>query len=96
MARADRVQYRPDRQGMRRLMQSPEIAELCQKAAENAGSYAQGIAPRDTGNYAASFEVETRIVGDRQTAVLYNTAPYAAALEVKHRVLGRAADHAKP
>lgn len=96
MARAGRAQYRPDRQGMKRLMQSPEIAELCKKAAENAVSYAQGIAPRDTGNYANSFDVETRIVGDRQTAVLYNTAKYATVLEVKHRILGRAVDHAKP
>lgn len=96
MARGDRIQYRPDRQGMRRLMQSPGVAKAMRQAAENAKRYAESIAPRGTGEYAKSFEVETRIVGDRQTAVLYNTAPYATALEVRHRVLGRAGDHARP
>lgn len=96
MARAGRTQYRPDRQGMRRLMKSPEMAELCRKAAENAESYAESIAPRETGKYADSFEVETRIIGDRQTAVLSNTVKYANVLEQKHRVLGRSVDHAKP
>jgi hypothetical protein len=81
---------------MRQLMQSREVAELCRQAAENAKGYAQSIAPRETGKYADSFEVETRIVGDRQTAVLFNSVKYANVLEQKHRVLGRAADHAKP
>lgn len=93
---AERVRYRPDRREMQRLMQSEEVAKVCAQAAENAKSYAQGIAPRDSGEYAGAFEVETRIVGDRQTAVLVNNTRYAAALEVKHRILGRAADHAKP
>jgi hypothetical protein len=92
----DRVRYQPNRREMRRLMQSDDIARLCRQAAENAKSYAEGIAPRESGEYARSFKVETRIVGDRQTAVLFNTAPYATVLEIKHRILGRAADHAKP
>jgi hypothetical protein len=93
---SDRARYQPNRREMRRLMQSAEIAKLCEQAAENAKKYAEGIAPRETGTYAASFEVETRIVGDRQTAVLMNTVKYANVLEQKHRVLGRAVDHAKP
>lgn len=93
---SDRVRYQPNRREMRRLMQSADVARLCEQAAENAKGYAESIAPRDSGEYARSFKVETRIVGDRQTAVLSNTAPYATVLEVKHRVLGRAADHAKP
>lgn len=92
----ERTRYVPNRQQMRRLMQSPDMARAMRRAAENAQKHAEGIAPRDTGNYAGSFEVETRVVGDRQTAVLYNTAPYAAALEARLRILGRAADHAKP
>ena len=91
-----RVRYQPNRREMRRLMQSDDIARLCRQAAENAKSYAEGIAPRESGEYADAFEVETRIVGDRQTAVLFNNTRYAAALEAKHRILGRAADHAKP
>ena len=96
MARAGRVQYRPDRQGMRRLMQSAVIAKMCEQAAENAKQYAESIAPRDSGEYVGAFEVQTRIVGDRQTAVLVNETPYANVLEQKHHVLGRAVDHAKP
>lgn len=92
----ERVRYMPNRREMRRLMQSADMARLCEQAAQNAKSYAEGLAPRDSGEYARGFRVETRIVGDRQTAVVRNDTPYAALLEVKHRILGRAADHAKP
>jgi phage terminase large subunit-like protein len=81
---------------MRKLMQSPDVAKAMEQAAENAQRYAESIAPRDTGTYAESFDVETRVVGDRATAVLFNRAKYATVIEIRHRVLGRATDHARP
>lgn len=95
MARTDQARYVPSRKEMRKLMQSRDIGKLTQQAAENGQKFAESIAPRDTGEYARGFRVETRIVGDRVTSVLVNSVPYATALEVKHRVLGRAVDRAR-
>lgn len=96
MARADQARYVPNRREMRKLMQSRDIAKLTQQAAENGKRFAESIAPRDTGDYANGFDVETRVVGDRATSVLLNRVRYATVIEVRDRVLGRAADHAKP
>ena len=93
---APRARYQPDRRGMRKLMKSPDIAKITEAAAENAANYAASIAPRDTGEYADSFEVESRIVGDRQTSVVFNSVKYANTLEQRYRVLARSVDHAKP
>lgn len=92
MART-RVVYRPNHASMRRFMSSRQMADVVRAVAERGRSAAESLAPRDTSRYAASFEVVVRQYGDRQTALLYNTAPYAAVVEARDRVLGRAVDH---
>ncbi|HEU4567435.1 MAG TPA: HK97 gp10 family phage protein [Marmoricola sp.] len=92
MART-RVEYRPNHASMRRFMSSRQMADVVRAVAEKGRAAAESLASRDTGRYATSFEVETRQYGDRQTAVLYNTAPYAAVVEARDRVLGRSIDH---
>lgn len=92
MART-RVVYRPNHASMRRFMSSRQMADVVRAVAERGRSAAESLAPRDTSRYAAAFRVETRQYGDRQTALLYNTAPYAAVVEARDRVLGRAVDH---
>src|SRR5688500_16048447 len=99
MGKKSRVNYKPDRRGTGQLLRTAEMEQLVRSAAEKAKAYAEKIAPRDTGRYANSFEVESTRRGgphsDRAEARLVNTADYAWAVEFVNgdRVLGKAADH---
>lgn len=75
-----------NRAGVGQLAQSSEMHSLMNDVMEAAKGAAQSIAPRDTGDYADSFEVEKNqtatIAGTRRAAAtLRNTAPHAAAVE---------------
>lgn len=89
-----RVRYVPDRKGVGQLARSAVMGKVVRNAAERGARYAQSIAPVDTGQYRASFRVDTDVSGARMTATLANMAPYAVIVEVHHgkRVLGRAVD----
>jgi hypothetical protein len=70
-----------------------------QQVAEQVKSKAEAIAPRDSGQYAASFRVEVGVREDnsRAQAKVINDDPIASYVEwgtsrtPRHRVLGRAA-----
>jgi hypothetical protein len=99
MGKKSRVNYRPNRPGTGQLLRTEEMEQLVARAANKAKAHAEKIAPRDTGRYAASFEVESTRRGgpnsDRAEAHLINTANHAWAVEFVNgdRVLGKAADH---
>lgn len=92
--------YKSDPAGMAALVNSPGMGAAMVQAAEVGRRYAESIAPRDTGEYARSFQVrqETvrfrgRFAGNRAGAVLENTSDHAAAVEwgQGRHVLARAA-----
>lgn len=101
MARSN-VDYTPSAAGFKAMRNGPEIQAVCVAVAEKAKGYAVSIAPRDSGEYASSFQVDRITViftsgpgkGPRVGARLVNKAPYAAAVEWRHghRVLGRTLD----
>jgi hypothetical protein len=92
------IRYRPDLRGTNELMRSAGMEALMREHAQRGKAFAEGIAPRHTGDYAASFRVtSTRSGGprhNRATAYLYNDSPHAIYVEVKdgYHVLARAAD----
>lgn len=67
------------------LLNAPWMVEEMRKRAERGKAYAEQIAPVDTGQYAASFEVESGthggIHGDRAWALLSNSDPAAPYVE---------------
>jgi phage terminase large subunit-like protein len=91
-----KASYKPDRKGIEAMLKDPRMAKMCEQAANAGKTYAEGIAPRVTGNYAAGFEVETALIGTRQTAVLLNKTKYATVVETRHHVLARTIDRIKP
>lgn len=92
-----RIRYQPDFAGTRKLMTSPEMAQVMKDRAERAMPYARGISPHDSGDYAAAFRVEVVRRGgprrNRAEARLVNGLRYADDVERRHRVLGRTVDH---
>lgn len=93
--------YKPDRAGMDALVQSLDMGRAMVQVAEVGRRWAESAAPRDSGEYAGSFQVRQETVrfrgrfsGDRAGAVLENTAPHAAAVEWRQgrHVLARAVD----
>ena len=93
-----RVSYEPDRDGVRRFAESPALQEAALDAAEAGATFARSIAPVDTGEYAASFEVVPAVVdspqGPRHGAVLVNTAAHAIYVDGVdgYRVMARTLD----
>lgn len=91
-----RIRYRPNFAGTRRVMTSPQMAEVMKRRAEAALPFAQGISPRESGEYAGAFRVEVVRRGgprrNRAEARLINDAEYASDVERRHRVLGRTVD----
>lgn len=89
--------YRPDREGTGALMRSSGIAKHVANVAEDGRRFAEAIAPRQTGEYAERFRVESTEVDlareRRAVAVLANDADHAAAVESKTHVLSRVRDH---
>lgn len=93
--------FRPDHRGVGALAASRGVGAACVAAGEAGQTFAEGIAPRDSGEYARSFRVRrqtVQVVGRnprvRAGAVLENTARHAAAVEWGNgdHVLGRSVD----
>lgn len=80
-----RVEFEMDYAGMRRVAVGPELKIACFLVAKKAQPYAESIAPEDTGQYKASFDVDMGhawVAGMRRVAArLLNTDPGAAAIE---------------
>lgn len=89
--------YRPDPRGTAALGRSAEVGRAMEAAAEVGKADAIRRAPRRTGRYAASFEVQpAEVVGGRRNerragAILRNTTDYALAVEGQSRTLREAA-----
>lgn len=90
------TQYRPDPRGMRKLMTSPEVADVVLDRAEKGADWMRANAPVDTGEYQASFAVEQRelnVFGSvRACASIYNYAPHATEVDWQHNLFPRAVD----
>jgi hypothetical protein len=98
---APKIRYDKNLDGTNELMNSPEMLAVLRAAAEDGAQYAASIAPRETGEYASSFRVETSTKSgpkrDRGEARLVNDSDHARQVEFVnqggHRVLGRTVDH---
>lgn len=98
---APRIRYERDIAGTNELMNGAEMVALVRAAAEAGAKYAAGIAPRESGEYADAFRVETSTKAgpkhDRAEARLVNDSDHARAVEYVnkggHRVLGRTVDY---
>lgn len=79
-----------DRRGLRNIMKSDEVGDVCYDVARQVMSNAQALAPDGpTGRYASSFSVSRiseRMGGaERAGAQVVNDAPHAAAVEFGNR-----------
>jgi hypothetical protein len=94
-----RIRYKPDLKGTNELMRSAGVRDHLRSVAEAAIPYAESISPERTGDYKASFRVETTDSGgprdNRASAYLVNDSPHAARVEWEDgfHVLARVADH---
>lgn len=95
-----KVQYEADHKGIAALLVAPEMMNLVAQGAAEGMQYAISISPKDTGDYASSFEVEAGLVvktgGNRRAAArLVNNSDHAVNVEWTNgdRVLGRTVDH---
>jgi len=94
-----KIRYTPDRAGLGRLMNGPEMQQMLRGIAEKGVPYAESISPERTGEYRASFSVEVRshggVHGDRAEAKIVNSSPHAARVEWQdgYHVLNRTAEH---
>jgi hypothetical protein len=93
------VEYQPPTPAeWRELATGPELTTAVTAIAEKGRAFAESIAPRRTGDYAASFEVnqttETFRGRTRVAAQLANTSDHALLVELAdgHRVMGRTLD----
>lgn len=95
--------YNMDKRYARQILALPEVQAAALKKAEEIAARARALAPKDSGEYAASIEVSTERGGvrnDRTVAVVTATAPHSAAVEFGnsrtggrgHHVLRRAAE----
>lgn len=95
---AGKGNYTPDRSGLQKIGRSKIMGKAMQSAAERGRRYAEGVAPRRSGEYAGAFEVEPAEVSygrsnDRRAgAALVNKADHALAVEGRSRVLKHAVD----
>ncbi|MFG2001686.1 hypothetical protein ACGFNU_21300 [Spirillospora sp. NPDC048911] len=93
------VRYEPNIPGLGRIMRSRGMQAMLSGEAQRGRQYAEVIAPRDTGDYAASFRVTSASRGsgrwsDRAAGYLYNDSDHALAVEFQddYRTLGIVAD----
>lgn len=88
--------YRPNSIGLRPLLLSDELQDLCVERAEIGAAWARARTRHDTGEHAASIHVErVRDVGrkrDRVGAEVIADAPHSASVEFGRK--GRGGDHA--
>lgn len=88
--------FRLNSSGIGAMAVGPEVTAMLIEVADKGKAFAEGIAPRDTGEYASSFDVTVSVakVGRyrRSVAKLQNNANHAAALEFGNkRTRGRRA-----
>jgi hypothetical protein len=94
-----KIRYEKNIKGLNELMRSAGVRDHLRAVAEAAIPYAQEISPERTGEYKASFRVETTDsggpLGNRAAAYLINDSPHAARVEWEDdfHVLARVADH---
>lgn len=97
--------FTPNPAGIAAMSRSEWMQERMRRRAEVGRRYAIAIAPRRTGNYAASFKVDSGVRNGRAYGLLYNDVrnwqtgyPYSLALEFgtrymrAQRILGRTLD----
>lgn len=98
-----RAEFRADYKGIGLILKSPQMMREMKARAERVQARAVSLSPHQTGNYVASFRVETSVrVGKttRAIAKVINDSPHATFVEwgtsrtPRHRVLGRAAGSA--
>lgn len=90
------IRYKPDHAGLGQLMRSDGVKDVLRAHAEHGADLARAISPVRTGDYEASFHVETGEVsasGRRAAAFLINDSPHAVLVEWhdNHHVLARVA-----
>ena len=97
---APKARFRSNYKGIGAMLRSRQMQEEMRKRAEDVQDKAQAMAPRDTGDYATSFRVETGVregKKPRAQAKVINDDPAAPYVEwgtsrtPRFRVLGRAA-----
>lgn len=75
------------------LLNAPWMVEEMRSRAERGKAFAESIAPRDTGEFASSFEVDSGTHGgihsDRAWATLSSNDPAALSKEFGHEAGGR-------
>ncbi|MEU6033974.1 hypothetical protein ABZ801_01050 [Actinomadura sp. NPDC047616] len=89
------ARYTPDPQALRNLASTSDMANALTEIAAQGARFAAGIAPRQSGRYAASFQATARPGPGGMEGVLENTAPYAEYVEWHNgdRVLGKTVDY---
>lgn len=102
-----RATFKPNSKGIGSMLRSQKMEREMVNRAGLVQGYGEAIAPRDTGEYAASFRIESGTdnspvrlgTSDRAWAMVRNFARHAAAVEFGNRqvgegqrVLGRAVD----
>jgi len=79
------MRTRIDRQGIGRLLTEPQLAAIVEQESNGIAGRARGIAPRDSGEYAASIHVTMDQRGgarrDRPVGHVVASAPHSAAVE---------------
>lgn len=97
---ASKARFRGNYKGIGEILRSAQMQTEMAQRAEKVKAKAETLAPRHTGQYAASFRVETGIrAGDKPRAESKVINDDAAAVYVeygtsrtpRHRVMGRAA-----
>lgn len=97
------VEFVPDHRGLAELLRGPEVYDLVMDRARGGAQFAQSIAPRRTGEYAAGIQAEDGGLGgrrrDRPVGLIVAAAPHSAAVEWgnerqphPHHVLARTID----
>ncbi|MGW5741580.1 hypothetical protein [Amycolatopsis sp. NPDC003861] len=97
------IEFVPDHQGLAQLLRGAEVHDLVMDRARDGAQFAQTIAPRRTGEYAAGIQAEDGGLGgprhDRPVGLIVATAPHSAAVEWgndhqhhPHHVLARTID----
>lgn len=74
------------------FMKGTQMQALVRARAEEGARYAEATSPRESGEYATSFRVDSGVGEDRAEATIVNTADYAAQVELRHRVLAQTVD----
>jgi hypothetical protein len=97
---APRARYRQNTKAFAKVLVSKQMQDAMKDRAEQVQQRAEGIAPRDTGDYGSSFRVEVGVregPKPRAVAKVVNDNPAAPYVEwgtsrtPRYRVMGRAA-----